>query len=162
MRDWISWLEARRDLCFEVLRIYLGIGLLAKGVLFASDPGQFVRMTTGGRLDAWAAILHHYVVTVHLAGGLMLALGLMTRTAALANVPILVGAVLFVHAQEGLFTRTQSLEFTLFVLFVLVLVAFHGGGRWSLDRHLFRRLPADASVRVVTAPRGGADVRLSG
>src|SRR5262245_12468236 len=114
MRNAISWLEARRHLCFELLCIYLGVGLFMKGVLFASDPATLAGLTSEGRLDAWAYVIAHYVVAVHLCGGVMLAIGLLTRLAAFLQLPILLGAVLFVHRNDGLFTRTQNLEFTLF------------------------------------------------
>ena len=137
MTNPVAWLEQRREYCFELLRMYLGAGLIAKGVLFASDPAHMDSYVTEGRLDAVAAIIGHYVVLAHLVGGFMLLLGLLTRVAALANVPVLLGAVFFVHQREGLFTRTQGLEFALLVLFTLVLIAWHGSGRWSLDRVLF-------------------------
>jgi len=139
MAKLIQWLEARRDLCFEFLRIYLGIGLFVKGVLFASDPELLARMTSEGQLDAWAVMIAHYVVPAHLAGGAMLTAGLLTRLVALANVPILLGAVVFVHQGDGLFTRSQDLEFTLFVLFTLLLIVWHGPGRLALDHALFPR-----------------------
>ena len=139
MHNPISWLEARRHLCFEVLRIYLGVGLFMKGVLFAGDPEALSGWMRDGWLDASAAMLAHYVVLAHLCGGVMLAAGLLTRVAAAVNVPILLGAVLFVHTRDGLFTRTQGLEFTLFVLLALVLIVWHGSGRWSLDYVLFIR-----------------------
>jgi uncharacterized membrane protein YphA (DoxX/SURF4 family) len=72
----------------------------------------------------------------------MLTIGLLTRLAAVVQLPILCGAMLFVHWRDGLFTRAQNLEFTLFVLFTLVLVAAYGPGRWSLDYHLFERVKA--------------------
>jgi uncharacterized membrane protein YphA (DoxX/SURF4 family) len=154
MRNVISWLDARRDLGFELLRIYLGIGLFMKGALFASDPDLLATMTTEGRLDAWAYVIAHYVVVAHLCGGAMLALGLLTRLAAAAQLPVLLGAVLFVHMKDGLFERTQSLEFTLFVLFTLVLITLHGPGRWSLDYVLFERPRLRAQARAaVSAPK---------
>jgi len=139
MTNLVRWLEERRDCCFELLRMYLGAGLLTKGVLFAGDPGQMATYATEGRLDAQAAIIAHYVVVAHVMGGVLLFLGLLTRLAALVNVPVLLGAVVFVHQREGLFTRTQGMEFALLVLFTLVLIVWHGPGRWSLDRVLFQK-----------------------
>lgn len=140
LRRAFAWLDEHRDWCFDLLRVYLGLGLFVKGVLFASQPGLLASwMEASGRLRATPAMLDHYVITAHLCGGLMLAFGLLTRLAALAQIPILVGAVFFVHRGEGLFTRAQNLEFTLLVLFLLVLVFAHGPGRWSVDYYLFAR-----------------------
>lgn len=138
-----DWLETHRDVCFDLLRIYLGFGLMVKGALFASNPDLLASMWDGGRMLAIPAMLAHYVVAAHLCGGFLMAIGLLTRTAALVQVPVLLGAVFFVHSEEGLFTREQNLEFTVLVLFLLVLVAFHGAGRWSVDHYLFRK-PAPA------------------
>jgi uncharacterized membrane protein YphA (DoxX/SURF4 family) len=161
MRNVISRLESRRELCFELLRIYLGVGLLVKGVLFASDPEQLARLTSEGHMDGWAALIQHYIVPAHVVGGLMLAMGLLTRIAALVNVPALLGAVLFVHTPSGLFSRTPDFEFSLFVLFVLVLIAWYGGGRWSLDQRLFTPAPvAGGGATDVARPRPAAPGRV--
>ncbi len=152
MQNLIPWLEARRHVCFELLRMYLGIGLFVRGVLFASDPAILATFTTEGGLDASAALIAHYVVPAHLCGGLMLAAGLLTRIAAAVQLPILLGAVLFVHRQDGLFTREQNLEFTVFVLFTLVLMLVHGSGRWSLDWYLFEKPRLRALMRSSEHP----------
>ena len=35
--DAFKKIEANRDLCFDLLRIYLGVGLFVKGILFLTD-----------------------------------------------------------------------------------------------------------------------------
>ncbi|HEX6811619.1 MAG TPA: DoxX family protein [Planctomycetota bacterium] len=144
MTNLVAWLEQRREYCFELLRMYLGAGLVSKGVLFASDPQVVANYVKDGYFDAVGTMIAHYVVLVHFTGGLLLFLGLLTRLAALLNVPVLLGAVVFVHQREGLFSRSQGLEFALFVLFALVLIAWHGSGKWSLDRVLFPAPPQPA------------------
>jgi uncharacterized membrane protein YphA (DoxX/SURF4 family) len=76
------------------------------------------------------------VVFVHIVGGFALCLGLGTRVAAVLNIPVLLGAVIFIHSSEGLFSATQGMELSLFVLFALCLVAWNGGGKISLDYFL--------------------------
>jgi uncharacterized membrane protein YphA (DoxX/SURF4 family) len=137
MQNPIAWLDDHRQHCFELLRMYLGVGLFVRGVLFASDPALLGGFMSEGGFDAGDVMITHYVVLAHLCGGLMLAAGLLTRIAAAVQVPVLLGAVLFVHQHDGLFTRTQNLEFTVFVLFVLLLILAHGPGRWTLDWYLF-------------------------
>ena len=136
-KEFVAWLDEHRDWCFDLLRAYLGIGLLVKGVLFASDPNLLPSLMEGGRLQGVPVILTHYVVLAHLGGGLMMAIGLLTRLAALVQMPILIGAVFFVHLQGGLFAQSQNLEFSLLVLLLLVVIAAHGSGRWSADHYLF-------------------------
>ena len=151
VRDWV---ETHRDVCFDILRIYLGFGLMVKGALFASNPELLSSMWEGNRMLAIPAMLAHYVVAAHLCGGFLMAIGLLTRTAAAVQIPVLLDAVFFVHSDEGLFTREQNLEFTVLVLFLLVLVAVHGAGRWSVDHYLFRKVEPRAGAATGPRPVG--------
>lgn len=139
--DIASWLEERRDLWMDLLRIYLGVGLFIRGMLFFSNGGQvMLRQVIGENAGEWflsAAVLH-YVAAAHLAGGVLLAVGLLTRVAALAQVPVLVGAVA-VHAPDGIFALGQSLEFAAFVLVTLIIITIAGPGRLSVDYYTFGR-----------------------
>ena len=85
-----------------VLRLFLGVTFLMHAYL------AFVIYTPAGaaafnakmgiplpEVAAWFTILAHGL------GGLMMILGLGTRWAALANLPVMLGALVFVH--EGLF-----------------------------------------------------------
>ncbi len=135
-----SWVEARRDLWFDLLRIYLGLGLFAKGLHFISDR-EFLMdlLLDAGQFEMGGTALAHYVALAHLGGGFCMAIGLLTRLAALVQMPVLAGAVLLVGLPEGLFTRGQTLEFSLLVLFLLGLVFLAGPGRWSVDHFVFGR-----------------------
>ena len=132
-----TWLDANRDVFFDLIRIYLGVGLFVKGIQFTWDDGYISNLLLqSGRLQVLSTAIAHYIPIAHLGGGLLLAMGFMTRTAVLFQLPILAGAVFLIHLQEGLFTRGQNLEFTALVLFLLLLILVHGPGRWSVDRHL--------------------------
>ena len=141
-------LEARRDLVLDALRVYLGTGLFFRGLaLLLTDTGlQQLAGSTNPGLTGLAV----YVITAHLVGGAFLAVGLYTRLAALVQLPILVGAVVVVHWQDGLLSANQSLEFSALVLFLLVLVCAFGGGRWSLDAK-WRRAPTPVSSSASAA-----------
>ncbi len=133
------WLEERRDIWLDLLRIYLGVGLFVRGmILFGGESGVMIRQLTGEASHEWlfTALVGHYVAIAHTAGGVMLAFGLLTRIAALAQVPILLGAVVL-HASDGLFALGQSLEFSAFVLMTLLVVIAAGPGRLSVDYYTF-------------------------
>ena len=86
----------------------------------------------------------HYVIPVHLVGGLLLAMGLLTRLAALAQMPILIGAVFYLWMPQVLFfEQRQNFEFAALVLFLLVLIFVYGGGRFSVDHLLTRKEKSD-------------------
>jgi uncharacterized membrane protein YphA (DoxX/SURF4 family) len=132
-----AWLTANRDVFFDLIRMYLGVGLFVKGIQFTWDAGYITDLLLqSGRLQVWATAIAHYIPIAHIGGGLLLAMGFMTRTAVLFQLPILAGAVFLIHLQEGLFTRGQNLEFTALVLFLLLLILVHGPGRLSVDHYL--------------------------
>lgn len=132
-----QWIDAHRDLALEVLRVYLGVALFAKGIAFIGQISALEEMARAGP-EFGRALVAHYVIVAHIAGGLLMAIGLITRLAAAVQVPILAGAVFFVHASDGFFTNMQ-LELDLLVLVLLTVYAFVGGGRWSVDRWLATR-----------------------
>lgn len=139
-----AWLEERRDLWIDVLRIYLGIGLFIRGLIFFTGGEQvmFRNFVGSGAYEMLTSgFVMHYVVLAHLCGGILLAFGLLTRLAAAIQVPVLVGAVI-AHAPDGVFALGQSLEFAAFVLVALLFIVLAGPGRLSVDHYVFARRPA--------------------
>ncbi|MEM6328131.1 MAG: DoxX family membrane protein [Bacteroidota bacterium] len=127
-----TWADTHRDIALDLVRIYLGLGLFFRGIVFLNDSSTFFDLAGG---DAFAAAgVALYVGLAHLGGGLLLALGLLTRVAALLQIPVLLGATFLIHLPESLLTANQSFAFSALVLALLSLYAVWGGGRWSLDR----------------------------
>jgi len=148
IQEKLDKLYAYRGTAFDLLRVYLGIGLFVRGVIFISDSSAFIGFLAPetGDLLASAAIVH-YVALAHLFGGAMLATGLLTRVAAFIQIPILVGAVFVSQLQSGLLSASQSFEFSALVLLLLLLIFLYGSGRWSADYYLFvRRADVDAEL----------------
>jgi NNP family nitrate/nitrite transporter-like MFS transporter len=117
----------------DLLRIYLGIALMIKGIYFITHMEEVdiaLLDSTGGAtiLIAW------YVAFVHGVGGACLALGFMTRLAAALNMTVLLGAIMFVHSSEGLFASSHGLQFSVLVLFTLALLLWRGSGTFSIDQ----------------------------
>jgi putative oxidoreductase len=77
-----------------------------------------------------------YLIAAHGLGGVFLVLGLFTRWAALANVPVMVGALLFVHLKNGFWahSRPSGYEYVLVLAVVSLAVAMIGGGALTLRR----------------------------
>lgn len=135
-----AWLIANRDLCVEALRIYLGFALFVKGASFlygSTGAVEYFKHLVG--LPFLPYFIVHVVGLAHICGGLLLCIGLITRFAALIQIPILFGAILFVHWPAGLFATDQSIEFTMLVLFLLVFFLIYGSGRISADFMLAKK-----------------------
>ena len=138
-------IEEHRGIFFDLVRIYLGIGLFVKGIQFGGDTeflAEAVRQTRAPQFlfaafDLFAA---HYIVMAHIGGGLLLAVGLLTRVSALFQIPPLLGAVALAwEKQEGVFTHNQEFQFTALVLYLLVLILIRGSGPLSVDYMLKNR-----------------------
>lgn len=126
-------IEDNRDLILDAVRVYLGAGLVFRGlVLLFTDLG-LEQFAGGSAASLTTTSIAVYVMAAHTLGGALLTVGLFTRLAALAQIPVLAGAVVMVHWQDGLLSANQSLEFSALVLFLLILVFLFGSGRWSLD-----------------------------
>lgn len=136
------WIKVHGDLFLDLIRIYLGIGLFWKGVYFASHTTELQQlMEQSGGLWFATGIIAHLVIMAHLVGGFFLAIGLITRAAAMVQIPVLTVAVFFVHLPKAFsaMESRQNFEFTALVLFLLVLISIYGAGRWSVDYLLARK-----------------------
>ena len=136
LRPWFDWAEAHPKIWLDVVRIYLGIGLFVRGVMmFTSSRADFVGelLQRGGQSWLFTAAVLHYVAIAHFVGGILLVVGLLTRIAAGVQLPILAGAVFFIHRSEGLMTAGQSLEFSALVLCLLAVITAAGAGPLSID-----------------------------
>lgn len=140
-RTLVDWVHGNRDKVLDLVRMYLGVGLFVRGVLFITTPEGIGALVDLSDFSIATAGVAAYVSFTHLLGGLMLAAGLLTRIAAVLQIPILTGAVFLVHLEGGLLTANQSLEFSALVLFLLVVVFLFGAGPWSADRYVFEREP---------------------
>jgi len=135
-----KWARSNADSALELIRIYLGIGLLIKGIHFVLHADFLINvLQNAGHLSFANTLITHLVGLTHIGGGILLAVGLITRISALMQIPILTGALVLVSAQKGLFTQGQSFEFTALVLFLLIIFAVIGGGKWSVDQRVLNQ-----------------------
>ena len=127
--------ERARDFGAALLRLALGAYYLMHGYYAGAVIGvpalARANATAYGvpfpELSAWLVVLGHAV------GGLLLVIGFYPRIGALLNVPVMAGAVLFVHAKQGFFmSREGGYEYALFLLLATVASAFLGGGLYTL------------------------------
>jgi uncharacterized membrane protein YphA (DoxX/SURF4 family) len=142
----VDWINSHQEVVLDIIRVYLGVGLLVRGGLFISQTSGIGSLVDISQFDVASAAIVHYVTFAHIIGGLLLAIGLLTRIAALAQIPILIGAVFFVHLNEGLLSANQSLEFSTLVLFLLAVVFVFGPGRWSADYYVFQDREEDEDL----------------
>lgn len=136
LRLWFDWAEAHPKVWLDLVRIFVGAALFVRGLLLITNARtEFVSELVARSGESWllSAALLHYVTLAHFVGGAMLAFGVLTRIAAAVQLPVLIGAVLFVHRSEGLMAASQSLELSALVLVLLAVVTVAGPGPLSVD-----------------------------
>ncbi len=75
-------------------------------------------------------ILLHYAVPAHLIGGLLIIFGLLTRWALIAQIPILVGAIL-INFLGDLSISNLTIAFTILIISGFFII--YGSGKHSAD-----------------------------
>ncbi|MFT5289036.1 MAG: NNP family nitrate/nitrite transporter-like MFS transporter [Planctomycetota bacterium] len=127
---------ARRLSPISLLRVYLGIALAIKAIFYITNMGD-LEAQMGERFGSNQELLAWFIVLVHGAGGVALALGFGTRWAAGLNALVLAGAVtLHLAGTTSIAMAGQdvSVQFAALVLAILLLFVWQGADKFSLDR----------------------------
>jgi putative oxidoreductase len=120
-----------------VLRVVLGVIYIAHAylALVIITPAKFVGYPRAMHIPL-PEIAVWYVIVAHGVGGIMLILGFLVRWAALANIPVMAGALWFVHLQQGFFILGNKIgyEYTLLLLCATIAQALLGAGAFTLKK----------------------------
>lgn len=136
------WSDTHHPIWLDFIRVGLGVFLFIKGFMFIQDTGALMSILQKSEFP-WVSVgLAHYVAMAHLAGGVLIAIGLITRAAILFQLPILIGAVFFVNPERGFYSENTELWSSIIVLILLVFFLVFGSGRFSAD-HLIREKKKD-------------------
>ncbi|QNA46114.1 DoxX family protein [Lacibacter sediminis] len=133
-----QWSITHHPKWLVILRVALGFSLILKGISFISNNIllQDILLKSNLSSQGW---LSTAIPWLHLLGGALIVVGLFTRWAVLMQVPILIGAIFFVNAKQGVFSGQSELGLSLVILALLIFFFAEGGGPLSLDDHYFRK-----------------------
>jgi putative oxidoreductase len=118
-----------------LLRLILGIVYIMHAylALVINGPAGMIAYNVKAGIPL-PEIATWYLILAHGLGGILLVLGIFTRWAALANVPAMLGAIVFVHGNKGFWVTEGGYEYVLVLLVATVAAAMIGGGALSLKR----------------------------
>ncbi len=131
-------------LSYPMIRFFTGLILMPHGAqkLFGSFGGKGLAGTAEGfgtYLGLEPGMLFAVLVGfTEFFGGLFLAVGFLTRPAAVAITVLMCSAILLVHLPNGFFWGQGGYEYPLLWGLVALALAFRGGGELSVDRALGR------------------------
>ena len=130
-----NWGNSHRPGFLDIFRIVLGVYITYKGLDFITNMDELEMTTSGVNVAFAGAALAHYIVFAHILGGPLIAFGLFTRIVSLVQLPILIGAVIFVNYPKGFLSlgSHMELEISLVVLAGLVTFMVFGAGKYSID-----------------------------
>ena len=132
------WGDHHHPKWLDLLRIALGVFLCFKGIEFAKNMDLVENMMS--RKVPFSSfmlmLLSHYILFAHIMGGFLLAVGLLTRFACIVQIPVLIGAIIFINA--SMLRPFSEIFLSLLILMLLVYFLVIGGGPWSLDRVIDR------------------------
>ena len=138
-------LSSKAGVAALILRVPVGLILAAHGAqkLFAwfggyglEGTGQWMA-SIGLEPGYWLAMM---AGSAEFFGGIALAIGLLTRPAALVAGFTMLIAIFSVHISNGLFMANNGYEYALTLLVVTVVLAIQGAGSFSLDNVLVKKL----------------------
>src|SRR5687768_303496 len=93
------WGDSHHPKWLDIIRIALGVFLCYKGFEFLNNMSAMLTlMSSSMSFGSFSLVLlGHYIVFAHLVGGFLLAIGVLTRFACLIQIPILLGAIIFIN-----------------------------------------------------------------
>lgn len=121
------------DLAALISRVTIGVIFVAHGwqkLTTGLGPTSLLFTKAGVPLPELAAA---FTMTAETLGGVALIIGVLTRVAALALLVVSVGAIVFVHAGNGIFVAANGWELAGALSAACLLLVALGGGRISVD-----------------------------
>ncbi|RNI28079.1 DoxX family protein [Rufibacter immobilis] len=139
--NWVQqvdqWQHEHHPALYDAGRMVLGLFIFYKGLTFIADTSGLAQIIQNSQFQFVALGLAHYVAFAHLVGGLLIALGLITRLAIAFQIPVLVGAVFFFNPGQGFFSVDPQFALSLVTLLALIFFFVGGSGYYSVD-HKFK------------------------
>jgi uncharacterized membrane protein YphA (DoxX/SURF4 family) len=130
------WGEHHHPKWLDIIRIALGVFLCFKGIEFLGNMSNMLNLLTS-KLSFGSftvVMISNYIAFAHLLGGFLLVLGLLTRFACLLQIPILLGAIIFINSSGGIWRPFSELSLSILVLLLLIYFLIAGNGPWSFDK----------------------------
>lgn len=129
-----KWANAHTYFSVDLVRIAVGVFLFIKGITFITNTQYLIDLispidsTIGGGM--FGTVLLYYIASAHFLGGILIVFGLLTRWAIIAQLPILIGAIIINFMGE---MQSQNLMISLVLLTICIFFLIYGSGKHSAD-----------------------------
>jgi len=132
------WGDRHHPKWMDIVRIVLGVFLCIKGIQFPQQMSLLLSKLPNDLSgnSFLIVLLSHYVLFGHLMGGILMIAGAFTRFACLIQIPILLGAIIFINASGDLWKPYSELYLSVLVLALLLYFLVAGNGSLSVASYL--------------------------
>jgi uncharacterized membrane protein YphA (DoxX/SURF4 family) len=127
-----NWTDSHNPKWLALFRVALGAILLLRGVAFLNNLPELEKMIIENNLSEYKNVLKNFLPWIHIAGGFLIIIGIFTRFAAFIQIPVLLGALLFITSKNSIFSTETNLSFSILILLMLTLFVVEGSGSLSL------------------------------
>ena len=128
-----KWANRHSYYPVDLLRIAFGVFLFIQGINFMGNSSMLLELVKPLQSIVGEMAVIHYVAPAHFVGGLLIAFGLLTRWACIAQLPVLIGAALINIVGE---MQTGNFILSTLALVLCVFFIFYGSGKHSMDYKL--------------------------
>lgn len=125
-----KWANAHTNILVDIFRVALGVFLFYKGMFFAQNTEYLSQVAQPFGLEQWSFFMVHLIPMLHIAGGALITIGLLTRLVVAIHIPILLGAAIvsMSGANEPLIIVQAVASLVLCIFFFV-----YGSGKHSAD-----------------------------
>ena len=127
----------------------LGVTRILAGTLFACHGAQFFG-AFGGMPSGVPVALKWTAGPIELLGGILIAAGLFSRSAAFISSGLMAVAYFTAHAPNGFWPTLNGGELSILYCWIFLYIAAQGPGTWALDNLRRRRGSAPLSNDAAT------------
>lgn len=128
-----TFAEMINTYCIDVFRVLNGASLLAIAISFFQDDAFLASFLWSGPLPFLTFILCHLAVATHFAGGIAIVTGFVTRIAAIAQLPFVLGAMCLAVLSDATAEQLWALNLAPLILLSLLAQIALGSGKLSVD-----------------------------
>jgi len=119
-----------------VFRVILGLSLFFKGIQFIQDKSEIRKVFTESLVLREYFWLQTVIPWLNILCGFFIVIGLFTRLMTIIQIPIMIGAIVFVNSKHGAFEGESNLALSIVILVLLFFFLFVGGGNFAWDQVL--------------------------
>ena len=129
-----EWGNHHHPKWLDLIRIALGVFLCYKGIDFLQNTSALTSIIQNRAPFGTLVLIlaTHYVLFAHILGGILLVLGLFTRFACVIQIPILLGAIIFINSAKDALRPYSELFLSILVLLLLIYFLIVGNGPWAI------------------------------